>query len=128
MSYTIKKNGQTFAEVTAGMDQAAIDLETIWFDNAQLDEDAGLKINDIHFGVRMVALLSVLNTRNNITDIQTAAVYGSPGIMQIMNTLMGGSIITSLALVQALDLTGLEPITETERATMVSKLQEYLGV
>jgi len=76
-------------------------------------------------GLRVIAYISQLNEDNNITDAQMITLYSDEGVKNILLSLQTGALGTALTQVQALDLTGLEPITGTERTIIVNKLQEY---
>jgi len=76
-------------------------------------------------GLRVIAYISQLNEDNSITDAQMLTLYSDTEIRNIILSLQTGALGTALAQVQALDLTGLDPITETERTVIVNKLQEY---
>ena len=112
-------------------DSAALDLieteDSLLKAADDFEKDVDKKVKDISFGQRLVAYLSKLNSDNNITPAQLATIYSNVEVQSLISTLSTGSLNTSLALMQSIDLTGLEPITETERTFLVDKLENYLS-
>lgn len=112
-------------------DSAALDLveaeDSLLKAADDFEKDVDKKVKDIAFGQRLVAYLSKLNSDNNITPAQLTAIYSNAEVQSLISTLSTGSLNTSIALMQSIDLAGLEPITETERTFLVGKLENYLS-
>ena len=96
------------------------------------DEDTfqgEVEVNEkkIRFGQRVLATLGAYNERNNVTALQSAAIMSNTDVQTIVALLQVGAIETSRPLIAALDLTGLEPLTETERTAILALVDDHLS-
>lgn len=92
------------------------------------DENIQLKMRTINHGTKVIALINYLNEQNSITPTQLSAIFGSADVINIMNALSTGSLNTAKALIQALDLTGLEPMDASYKTQCIELIDEFLGV
>lgn len=90
-------------------------------------DDLSKAVKDIAFGTKVIATLSLLNRRNNITRVQSAAIMSNVSVQQIVGLLQIGAINDALPAIEGLDLTGLEPLTETERSLIVAEIEAYIA-
>ena len=79
-------------------------------------------------GRRAVATIAQLNTDNSITPTQIATIYGNADVQSIITLLLTGSLISAKVQIQALDLTGLEPMDQAGKDRIVAMIDKALGL
>lgn len=80
------------------------------------------------FGGYCIDLLRDLNSQNNITIAQANVIFANSDIQAAISMLSAGSLPSAYELIKVMDITGLDPMTETERAIIVNELEIFLGV
>ena len=97
---------------------------------AEFELQAGVeqKVVAQQIGNKIVATISELNVRNNITPTQIATIYGNATIQSTIMLLQTGALGSAKAQIEALDLTGLEPMDEDYRTRIVGMIDDALGV
>lgn len=79
-------------------------------------------------GRRAVATIAQLNNDNNVTAEQVAAIYGNADVQAIITLLLTGSLVSAKVQIQALDLTGLEPMDQAGKDRVVAMIDKALGL
>lgn len=82
----------------------------------------------IVFGQRLIAVISQLNEDNNITVAQTQTIFASASVQQIIGLLQNGALETARGAIQALDITGLDPVDESYKTELINRINDYLGL
>lgn len=118
------------AIISASDESAISDIEqedAVQREKAEFKARVSRRARFREFGGKMIDTISELNEANSITPTQLQALFASPVIQQAMTLLQAGSLKTAKAFIAAMDLTGLDPITEVERAIIVNSLSDFLG-
>jgi hypothetical protein len=92
------------------------------------DENIATKMKRINEGNKVIALINYLNESNNVTPTQMATIFANADVINIMNALSTGSLNTAKTLIQAIDLTGLDPMDASYKTECIELIDEFLGV
>ncbi len=116
------------------VDDLGFELEQIEAKHAAVQEEFDLeegvnkKLLAQGVGNKIVATISELNTKNSITPAQLTTIYSNATIQSIIILLQTGALGSAKAQIEALDLTGLEPMDESYRTRIVGMIDDALGV
>ena len=78
-------------------------------------------------GQECIATVNYLNDLKNATDIQVNAQLNDSDIKLIMQSLQTGSLARAKSMIEAKDLTDLEPMDQSYKDEVVKLIDDYMG-
>ena len=79
-------------------------------------------------GLECIATVNYLNDLNSATDAQIAAQLSDPDVSLVMQSLQVGSLERAKAMIEAKDLSGLEPMDQSYKDEVIKLIDTYMGV
>lgn len=115
----------------SGTEAAMVSLETsdTAAENAHVfREGVQDRKRKMEIGSECIATVNYLNDLNGATDAQIATQLSDPDVSLVMQSLQVGSLERAKAMIEAKDLTGLEPMDQSYKDEVIKLIDTYMGV